>query len=202
MNLTNSSKYIKESQLSNYSKCLLPDDFGYPDPCCVAFKDEYKYTFPLHSIIINTGEGIISFPLKRRGFKIKMYDCIRNKLKYEENIILPSTNITAVGSNGLSYDSRFYGTFIVNSKTGVFYCNSSSYTRAINFLKNILDNYENFESMNFNYIPYDDMEYSENIDMLKNKFDEVIENVKDKVEYKIHKSNGLCTETLHLPLSI
>jgi hypothetical protein len=202
MNFTNSLKYIKESQLSKYSKCLKPDDFGYSDPCCVAFKDEYQYIFPLHSIIINTGDGIISFPLKNRNFEIKMYDCYRNKLKSKENVILPSTNITAVGSNGLSYDSRFYGTFIVNSKTGVFYCNSSSYTTAINFLKNILNNYENFESMNFNYIPYDDMEYSENIDMLKNKFNEVIENVKDKVEYKIHKSNGLSTEILHLPLSI
>lgn len=202
MNFTNSLKYIKKSQLSKYSKCLHPDDFGYSDPCCVAFKYEYQYIFPLHAIIINTGDGIISFPLKKRNFEIKMYDCYRNKLKSKENVILPSTNITAVGSNGLSYDSRFYGTFIVNSKTAVFYCNSSSYTTAINFLKNILNNYENFESMNFNYIPYDDMEYSENIDMLKNKFNEVIENVKDKVEYKIHKSNGLSTEILHLPLSI
>ncbi len=170
MNFTNSSKYIKESQLSNYSKCLHPDDFGY--------SDHDEYAFPLHSIIINTGDGIISFPLKNREFEITMYDCIRNELKSKENIILPSTTITAVGSNGLTYDSRFYGTFIVNSKTAVFYCNSSSYTRAINFLKNILDNYKNFESMNFNYIPYDDMWYSEyKNDMLKNKFDEVIENV-------------------------
>ena len=203
MNFTNSLKYIEESQLSKNSKYLQPDDFGYSDPCCVAFKDEYQYTFPLHSIIINTGYGIIFFPLKNREFEITMYDCIRNELKYKENIILPSTTTTAVGSNGITYDSRFYGTFIVNGKTGVFYCNSSSYTRAINFLKNILDNYKNFESMNFNYIPYDDMWFSEyKNDMLKNKFDEVIENVKDRVEYKIHKSNGLYSETLHLPLSI
>ena len=96
MNFTNSSKYIKKSQLSNYSKCLLPDDFGYPDPCCVAFQ-EYKYTFPLHSIIINEGEGIISLPLKRREFEIKMFDCKRNELKFNENVILPSTTTTAVG---------------------------------------------------------------------------------------------------------
>lgn len=194
MNFTNSLKYIEESQLSKNSKYLQPHDFGY--------SDHDEYAFPLHSIIINTGDGIISFPLKNREFEITMYDCIRNELKSKENVILPSTTITAVGSNGLTYDSRFYGTFIVNSKPGVFYCNSSSYTRAINFLKNILDNYENFESMNFNYIPYDDMGYSENIGMLKNKFDKVIENVKDKVEYKIHKSNGLYSETLHLPLSL
>ena len=194
MNFTNSLKYIEESQLSKNSKYLQPHDFGY--------SDHDEYAFPLHSIIINTGDGIISFPLKNREFEITMYDCIRNELKSKENVILPSTTITAVGSNGLTYDSRFYGTFIVNSKTGVFYCNSSSYCTAINFLKNILENYENFESMNFNYIPYDDMWYSENIGVLKNKFDKVIENVKDKVEYKIHKSNGLYSETLHLPLSI
>ena len=125
---------MENSQLSSYLKRLVPDDY-----------DLKEVNGNQNSIIIRSGEGLILFPEEgNRKFKIRMYNCGSNELKFEENIVIPSYRI---GSYGYLHCSSIYGSFIVDGKRGVFYCHSGSYTRAVNLLKNVL---EYFESINFN----------------------------------------------------
>ena len=59
--------------------------------------------------------------------------------------------------------------------------------------------------MSFNYIPQNDMnsnELYEKIDILKNVFDEVLKDVKDRVKYHISSNNTLDFDYFHVPLFI
>ena len=183
---------MENSQLSSYLKCLVTDDY-----------DLKEVNGKPNSIIIREGEGLILFPEEEnRKFKIRMYNCVSNELKFEENIVIPSYRI---GSSGYLTCSSIYGSFIVNGKRGVFYCHSGSYSRAINLLTNVLEHYENFETMSFNYIPENDMNSNklyEKIDVLEKVFDELLENVKDRVKYNISSNNTLDFDLFHVPLSI
>ena len=179
---------MENSQLSSYLRC----DY-----------DLKEVNGKPNSIIIRQGEGLILFPEEgNRKFKIKIYNCGSNELKFEENIVIPSYRI---GSYGYLHSSSIYGSFIVDGKRGVFYCHSGSYTRAENLLKNVLEHYGNFDTMSFTYIPQKKMnsnELYEKIDILKNRFDEVLKNVKDKVTYYIRSNNTLNFDYFHVPLSI
>ena len=59
--------------------------------------------------------------------------------------------------------------------------------------------------MSFNYIPTNNIDSNdlyEKIDILKNRFDEVLKNVKDRVKYYISSNNSLSFDNFHVPLSI
>lgn len=183
---------MENSKLSSYLRRLVTDDY-----------DLKEVNGKPNSIIIREGEGLILFPEEgNRKFKIRMYNCSSNELKFEENIVIPSYRI---GSYGYLYCSSIYGSFIVDGKKGVFYCHSGSYSRAVNLLTNVLEHYGNFDTMSFNYIPQNDMnsnELYEKIDILKNVFDEVLKDVKDRVKYHISSNNTLDFDYFHVPLSI
>tara|TARA_Y200000002_G_C22646829_1_gene649466 strand:- start:892 stop:1443 length:552 start_codon:yes stop_codon:yes gene_type:complete len=183
---------MENSQLSRYLRRLVPDDF-----------DLKEVNGNPNSIIIREGDGLILFPEEgNRKFKIRIYNCVSNELKFEENIVIPWYRI---GSYGYLYCSSIYGSFIVDGKRGVFYCHSGSYTRAENLLKNVLEHYGNFDTMSFNYIPTNNIDSNdlyEKIDILKNRFDEVLKNVKDRVKYYISSNNSLSFDNFHVPLSI
>ena len=184
---------MENSQLSRYLKCLVTNDY----------LDLKEVNGNPNSIIIREGEGLILFPEEgNRKYKIRIYNCVSNELKFEENIVIPWYRI---GSSGYLYCSSIYGSFIVNGKRGVFYCHSGSYPRAVNLLTNILEHYGNFETMSFNYIPENDMNSNklyEKIDVLKKVFDDLLENVKDRVKYYISSNNTLDLDSFHVPLSI
>lgn len=183
---------MENSKLSSYLRCLVTDDY-----------DLKKGNGKPNSIIIKQCEGIILFPEEgNREFKIRMYDCNSNELKFGENIVIPSYRI---GSYGYLNCSSIYGSFIVDGKKGVFYCHSGSYSRAVNLLKNVLEHYGNFDTMSFNYIPQNDINSNklyEKSDFLKKVFDELLMNVKDKVTYYIRSNNTLDFDYFHVPLSI
>lgn len=184
---------MENSQLSRYLKCLVTNDYDY---------DLKEVNDKPNSIIIKQCEGIILFPEEEGKFKIRMYNCVSNELKFEENIVIPSYRI---GSSGYLTCSSIYGSFIVNGKRGIFYCHSGSYPRAVNLLTNVLEHYGNFETMSFNYIPENDMNSNklyEKIDVLKKVFDDLLENVKDRVKYYISSNNTLDFDSFHVPLSI
>ena len=183
---------MENSQLSSYLRCLVTDDY-----------DLKEVNGKPNSIIIRQCEGIILFPEEEGKLKIRMYNCVSNELKFEENIVRKTSY--RIGSSGYLTCSSIYGSFIVNGKRGVFYCHSSSYPRAVNLLTNVLEHYGNFETMSFNYIPQNDINSNklyEKIDVLKKVFDDLLENVKDRVKYYIISNNTLDFDLFHVPLSI
>ena len=157
-----------------------------------------------NSIIIKQGEGIILFPEEgNRKFKITIYNCSSNQLKFVENIVIPS--YPKIGSNNYSYCSCIYGFFMVGGKKGVFYCHSGTCSTAVNLLKNVLKHYGNFDTMEFTYIPQKDMDSNklyEKIDILKNVFNDVFGVNLNKVNYRITSNNFLDSDYFHVPLSI
>ena len=151
-----------------------------------------------NSLIIREGEGVIIFPKRNRRFEVKMYNCVSNKTLFEEEITLPPYKI---GSYGYMNCSALYGEFTVNGKRGVFYCHSGDCSRALNLLQKVLEHYENFENLSFNYIPELDMFSGKLIEekvFLENEFDAVLKNIKYKVKYNISEENNLQLENFHV----